>query len=57
MKIDISLPTTLPNVPGSLILGWAKQTEKGPFSFLGVVDRVVYSNYEPLATLAAVASP
>jgi alkanesulfonate monooxygenase SsuD/methylene tetrahydromethanopterin reductase-like flavin-dependent oxidoreductase (luciferase family) len=55
MKIGIGLPTTLPNVPGSLILDWAKQTEKGPFSSLGVIDRVVYSNYEPLATLAAVA--
>jgi hypothetical protein len=44
MKIGIGLPTTLPNVPGSLILDWAKQAEKGPFSSLGVVDRVVYSN-------------
>ena len=56
MKIGIGLPATLPNIAGSLILDWAKQAETGPFSSLGIIDRVVYPNYEPLTTLAAVAS-
>src|SRR6266851_7081359 len=55
MKIGIGLPATLPNIAGSLILDWARQAEMGPFSSLGVIDRVVYPNYEPLTTLAAVA--
>src|SRR5437868_12303895 len=55
MKIGIGLPVAIPGTPGSLILEWAKQAEQGPFSSLGVLDRVVYDNYEPLVTLAAVA--
>jgi alkanesulfonate monooxygenase SsuD/methylene tetrahydromethanopterin reductase-like flavin-dependent oxidoreductase (luciferase family) len=55
MKIGIGLPSAIPGVQGPLILEWAKQAEQGPFSSLGVLDRVVYGNYEPLITLAAVA--
>ncbi|QBD76008.1 LLM class flavin-dependent oxidoreductase [Ktedonosporobacter rubrisoli] len=33
----------------------ARRAEAGPFSSLSVFDRLVYENYEPLATLAAVA--
>jgi alkanesulfonate monooxygenase SsuD/methylene tetrahydromethanopterin reductase-like flavin-dependent oxidoreductase (luciferase family) len=55
MKIGIGLPVAIPGTPGSLILEWAKQAEQGPFSSLGVLDRIVYDNYEPLITLAAVA--
>jgi alkanesulfonate monooxygenase SsuD/methylene tetrahydromethanopterin reductase-like flavin-dependent oxidoreductase (luciferase family) len=55
MKIGVGLPATIPGVPRSLILDWARQAEKGPFSSLGMIDRVVYQNYEPLITLAAVA--
>src|SRR6266567_1223165 len=55
MKIGIGLPSAIPGVQGSLILEWAKQAEQGPFSSLGVLDRVVYGNYEPLMALAAVA--
>lgn len=55
MKIGIGLPATIPHVQGSLILDWARTAEAGPFSSLAVIDRVVYENYEPLITLAAVA--
>lgn len=55
MKIGIGLPAAIPGTPGSLILEWAKQAEQGPFASLGILDRVVYDNYEPLITLAAVA--
>ncbi len=56
MKIGIGLPATMPGVPGKLILDWARKAEAGPFSSLSVLDRVVYPNYEPLITLAAVAA-
>ncbi|ETK30729.1 LLM class flavin-dependent oxidoreductase [Microbispora sp. ATCC PTA-5024] len=34
---------------------WARRAEDGPFSSLGLVDRLVYDNPEPLVTLAALA--
>jgi len=55
MQIGIGLPGTIPGVRGEFILDWAKLAEVGPFSSLGVLDRLVYPNYEPLITLAAVA--
>ena len=56
MKVGIGLPASSPGVQGRLNLDWAKQAEAGPFSSLGLVDRLVYPNFEPLITLAAVAS-
>ena len=35
---------------------WARRADEGPFSSLGVVDRLVYDSYEPLTTLAALAA-
>lgn len=55
MKIGIGLPAALPNVDRTLILDWARRAETGPFSSLGLIDRIVYRNFEPLITLAAVA--
>jgi alkanesulfonate monooxygenase SsuD/methylene tetrahydromethanopterin reductase-like flavin-dependent oxidoreductase (luciferase family) len=55
MKIGIGLPAYIPNVEGSIILDWARQADNGPFSSLGVLDRLTYGNYEPLVVLAAAA--
>ena len=55
MQVGIGLPGTIPGVKGDFILDWAKLAEAGPFSSFGVLDRLVYPNYEPLITLAAVA--
>src|SRR5918998_4772781 len=56
MDISIGLPATIPGTRGSLILDWAKRADSGPFSSLGIIDRLVYPNYEPLITLAAAAA-
>jgi alkanesulfonate monooxygenase SsuD/methylene tetrahydromethanopterin reductase-like flavin-dependent oxidoreductase (luciferase family) len=57
MDIGIGLPATIPGTKGSLVLDWAKRVDSNsPFSSLGVLDRVVYPNYEPLITLAAAAA-
>ncbi len=56
MDIGIGLPATIPGTGGSLILEWAGRVDSGPFSSLGVLDRLVYPNYEPLVTLAAAAA-
>jgi alkanesulfonate monooxygenase SsuD/methylene tetrahydromethanopterin reductase-like flavin-dependent oxidoreductase (luciferase family) len=55
MEIGIGLPGTIPGVKGSLFLEWAKRADAGPFSSLATVDRLVYSNYESLISLAAAA--
>src|SRR5919199_3392644 len=56
MDIGIGLPATIPGTRGSLILDWAKRADSGPFSSLGILDRLVYPNFEPLITLAAAAA-
>ena len=56
MDISIRLPSTIPGADSNLNLEWARQADAGPFSSLGTIDRIVYSNLEPLVTLAAAAA-
>ena len=56
MRVGIGLPSTIPGTSGSLILDWARHADAGPFSSLGVLDRLVYPNYDSLITLAATAA-
>jgi alkanesulfonate monooxygenase SsuD/methylene tetrahydromethanopterin reductase-like flavin-dependent oxidoreductase (luciferase family) len=56
MKIGIGLPATIPGASPALLLNWARRADAGPFSSLGTIDRVVYTNYEPLIALAAAAA-
>ncbi|MEU2282635.1 LLM class flavin-dependent oxidoreductase [Streptomyces sp. NPDC013178] len=51
MKIGLGLPVDDP----ALLLTWARRADVGPFSTLGLLDRLVYDNPEPLVTLAALA--
>ena len=55
MRIGVGLPTTVPGADGALVLEWARRADAGPYSSLGVLDRVVYDSYEPFAALAAAA--
>src|SRR5438067_2210143 len=55
MEIGIGLPATIPGVEGERVLEWARRADAGPFSSLGIIDRLVYPNYEPLIALAAAA--
>ncbi len=54
MQVGVGLPSTVPGAQGHLIIEWACQADEGPFSSLGVLERLVYDSYEPLITLAAV---
>jgi alkanesulfonate monooxygenase SsuD/methylene tetrahydromethanopterin reductase-like flavin-dependent oxidoreductase (luciferase family) len=56
VDIGIGLPAHVPGVDGSRVVEWARQAEARGFSSLGVIDRLVYPNYEPLTTLAAAAA-
>jgi alkanesulfonate monooxygenase SsuD/methylene tetrahydromethanopterin reductase-like flavin-dependent oxidoreductase (luciferase family) len=55
MKIGIGLPANIPGVQGNFLIEWAKKADAGPFSSLGLIDRLVYDNYDPLIALAAAA--
>lgn len=55
MRVGIGLPSTLPGATGSLVVEWARRADAGPFASLGVLDRIAYDSFEPLATLAAAA--
>src|SRR3989442_8389765 len=56
MNIGVGLPTSTSGISGRLLVDWAKRADAGPFSSLGVVDRVAYQNYEPFTALAAAAA-
>src|SRR6266568_957119 len=56
MRVGVGLPTGIPGTSSRLIIEWAHKADKGPFSSLGVIDRLVYDSYEPLTTLATAAA-
>jgi alkanesulfonate monooxygenase SsuD/methylene tetrahydromethanopterin reductase-like flavin-dependent oxidoreductase (luciferase family) len=56
MEIGIGLPTTIPGVEARQVLDWARRADRAGFSSLGVLDRIVYPNLEPLVALAAAAA-
>jgi alkanesulfonate monooxygenase SsuD/methylene tetrahydromethanopterin reductase-like flavin-dependent oxidoreductase (luciferase family) len=56
MDIGIGLPSTIPGTSAEQITEWAVTAERRGFSTLGVIDRLVYGNTEPLVTLGAVAA-
>src|SRR5437588_3096537 len=55
MQIGVGLPTGVPGTNGRLVIEWAHRADEGPFSSLGVVDRLAYDSYEPLTALAVAA--
>ncbi|WP_280702383.1 LLM class flavin-dependent oxidoreductase [Kitasatospora sp. GP82] len=56
MEIGIGLPTTVPDNVGPEVPRWARRAEECGFTSLGVLDRLVYDNFEPLVSLAAAAA-
>jgi alkanesulfonate monooxygenase SsuD/methylene tetrahydromethanopterin reductase-like flavin-dependent oxidoreductase (luciferase family) len=56
MRVGVGLPTTTPGADGALLVEWARRAEAGPFSSLGVLDRLLYDSYDPFASLAAAAA-
>jgi alkanesulfonate monooxygenase SsuD/methylene tetrahydromethanopterin reductase-like flavin-dependent oxidoreductase (luciferase family) len=56
MKIGIGLPAAVPDVDATTIATWAADAERAGFESVGVIDRLVYDNVEPLTALAAAAA-
>src|ERR1700680_2448543 len=54
MRIGVGLPSGIAGAHSQLILDWARRADAGPFSSLGVIDRLAYDSFEPLTALAAV---
>src|SRR5919198_6251300 len=55
MVVGIGLPNTIPGTDGRLVVEWARRADEGPFSTLGVLDRLAYDSIDPFAALAAAA--
>ena len=51
MPVGIGLPVSRPEA----LLDWAQRADDGPFTTLGLADRLIWDNPEPLVTLAALA--
>jgi len=56
MRIGIGLPAAVPGTDMTTLGQWATNAERAGFDALGVIDRLVYDNVEPLTALAAAAS-
>jgi alkanesulfonate monooxygenase SsuD/methylene tetrahydromethanopterin reductase-like flavin-dependent oxidoreductase (luciferase family) len=56
MQIGIGLPNTLLDVPGPLLLAWARRAQEREFSSLATLDRIAFPSYDSLAALTAAAA-
>jgi alkanesulfonate monooxygenase SsuD/methylene tetrahydromethanopterin reductase-like flavin-dependent oxidoreductase (luciferase family) len=56
VRIGIGLPTSTPRSEGPLVVEWARRADAGPFSSVGVVDRLIYDTYDPFVALGAAAA-
>src|SRR5437773_2164530 len=55
-RSGLGLPAAIPDAPGRATVEWASLGEDLGFASLGVIDRLVYDNYDPFVALAAAAA-
>lgn len=55
MRVGYGLPNTLKGTNRDLILEFARRADEGPFTSLGVFDRLVYHSLAPMQTLGVCA--
>jgi alkanesulfonate monooxygenase SsuD/methylene tetrahydromethanopterin reductase-like flavin-dependent oxidoreductase (luciferase family) len=56
MRIGMGLPAAVPEADVTPLGEWAATAERLGFCSLGVIDRLVYDNLDPLVALAAAAA-
>jgi alkanesulfonate monooxygenase SsuD/methylene tetrahydromethanopterin reductase-like flavin-dependent oxidoreductase (luciferase family) len=56
MQIAIGLPNTTLDVPGRLLLDWARRAQQRGFTALATIDRFAYPSYDSLTALTAAAA-
>jgi len=55
VRVGIGLPNTLESTDRDVILEFATRADDGPFTSLGVFDRIVYHSLDPMGTLGVCA--
>jgi alkanesulfonate monooxygenase SsuD/methylene tetrahydromethanopterin reductase-like flavin-dependent oxidoreductase (luciferase family) len=56
MRIGIGLPAAVPGADMTSLGRWAEAAEDAGFASVGVIDRLIYDNLDPLTALAAAAA-
>src|SRR5919109_3806770 len=56
VRVGIGLPAAVPGTDMTTLGQWAAESERAGFAAVGVIDRLVYDNLEPLTALAAAAA-
>ena len=56
MRIGVALPSMVAGLDRDTLLAWMRGVDAGPFSVLGVGERIAYPNQEVMTTLAAAAA-
>jgi alkanesulfonate monooxygenase SsuD/methylene tetrahydromethanopterin reductase-like flavin-dependent oxidoreductase (luciferase family) len=56
VQIGIGLPNTVLDVPGRLLVDWARRAQERGFSSLATIDRIAYPSYDSLTALTAAAA-
>ncbi len=56
MRVGIALPTMVAGLDRDTLLAWMRGVDNGPFSVLGLGERIAYPNQELMTTLAAAAA-
>jgi alkanesulfonate monooxygenase SsuD/methylene tetrahydromethanopterin reductase-like flavin-dependent oxidoreductase (luciferase family) len=56
MRIGIGLPAAVPDTDMTRIGDWATEAEQAGFASVGVIDRLIYDNLDPLTALATAAA-
>jgi alkanesulfonate monooxygenase SsuD/methylene tetrahydromethanopterin reductase-like flavin-dependent oxidoreductase (luciferase family) len=56
MRVGIGLPAAVPETDMTQMGAWAAEAERAGFESVGVIDRLVYDNLDPLTALAAAAA-
>ena len=55
-RVGLGLPAAIPDAPSRATVEWASLAEDLGFVSLGVIDRLVYDNFDPFVALAAAAA-
>jgi alkanesulfonate monooxygenase SsuD/methylene tetrahydromethanopterin reductase-like flavin-dependent oxidoreductase (luciferase family) len=56
MRVGIGLPAAVPEADMAVIGDWAAAAEEAGFESVGVIDRLIYDNLDPLTALSAAAA-
>jgi alkanesulfonate monooxygenase SsuD/methylene tetrahydromethanopterin reductase-like flavin-dependent oxidoreductase (luciferase family) len=56
MRVGIGLPAAVPEADMASIGNWAAAADDAGFASVGVIDRLIYDNLDPLTALAAAAA-